>query len=198
MPTLQEREKLMQDVMPHMSGFCPYPNQMLVTQRRPHTKLDIECCHFLRISPEVFIGQHPTLQHQLWVEAGKHEHPSPVQSSTDYSSNVWQNFCESYGICRQTRTGRNADVLRIMYALSIPPASSMGNYTFEKYICETSLFKDNSKKLLAIRQTKSNMDELVKLKYRSQARNPPLHQSGQPYSCRSSIFIFLLAFLFSY
>ena len=76
------------------------------------------------------------------------------------------------------------DVIAAMYPLNIPPASKVGAQTFEKYIQETSLFKDEKNKALAIKQTRSDMEEFRRLKYKTEARNPPLDQSGK-YFCVS-------------
>lgn len=178
MPTLEERENLMSDSSPHKSGFTPRPIQKLTTRRRPHTMLDIECRHFLRTPAEGFVSQHPTVEYQLWVEAGKHEPPFPARPDASYNSNVWRNFRRNYGF-KTTAEGRKmTDVIAAMYPLNIPPASTVGNHTFEKYIRETSLFRDETKKALAVKQTRSDLEEFRRLKYKTQARNPPLDQSG--------------------
>ena len=57
MPTIAERENLMLETRPHMTGFTPRPVQKLAVRRRPHTMLDIECSHFLRNSTEEFANQ---------------------------------------------------------------------------------------------------------------------------------------------
>lgn len=178
MPTLEEREKLMSDASPHMSGFTPRPVEQLAKQRRPHEMIDIECRHFLRSSPETTAHQHPTVQYQLWLEAGKHKPPFPARPDPNYNSNVWRNFRRQYGF-QTTADGRKmTDVIAAMYPLNIPPASKVGVQTFEKYIQETSLFKDQKNKAMAIKQTRADMEEFRRLKYKTEARNPPLDQSG--------------------
>lgn len=178
MPSLQEREWLKQDPSPHMSGFTPRPIQKLATQRKPHDTVDIECCHFLRNSTKNFVHQHPTVEYQLWQEAGKHKPPFPKRPDPSYNSNVWRNFRRSYGF-RTTAEGRKiSDVIAAMYPLNIPTPSKVGDHTFEKYIRETSLFRDEKNKALAIKQVQTDLEEFRKLKYRTEARNPPVDQSG--------------------
>ena len=184
MPTIEEREKLIGDASPHMSGFTPRPVQQLASRRRPHSMLDIECHHFLRSSPEGFTHQHPTVQYQLWLEAGKHKPPFPDRPDPSYNSNVWRNFRRHYGFKTSAEGRKMTDVIAAMYPLNIPPASKVGAQTFEKYIQETSLFKDEKNKALAIKQTRSDMEEFRRLKYKTEARNPPLDQSGK-YFCVS-------------
>ena len=180
MPTLEEREKLMNDASPHLSGFTPRPVEQLANRRRPQNMLDLECRHFLRSSSDTFTHRHPTVQYKLWLEAGKHKPPFPARPDTNYNSNVWRNFRRHYGFETTVPVdGRKmTDVIAAMYPLNIPTASKVGSQTFEKYIRETSLFKDEKKKALAIQQTRADMEEFQRLKHKTEARNPPLDQSG--------------------
>ncbi|KAK7486671.1 hypothetical protein BaRGS_00022072 [Batillaria attramentaria] len=178
MPTLHEREWLMQDVHPHKSGFTPRPIEKLATKRKPHNTVDIECSHFLRCNRKSVVHQHPTVEFQLWQEAGKHDPPFPKRPDPSYNSNVWRNFRRSYGIHATAEGRKISDVIAAMYPLNIPTPSKVGDYTFEKYIRETSLFRDEKNKALAIKQTQSDAEEFRRLKYRTEARNPPVDQAG--------------------
>ncbi|KAK7099059.1 testis-expressed protein 52-like [Littorina saxatilis] len=178
MPTVEERDFLMNDASPHMSGFTPRQAEQLATRRRPNEMLDIECRHFLRSSSDTFTHQHPTVEYRLWLEAGKHKPPFPVRPDPSYNSNVWRNFRRHYGF-KTTADGRKmTDVIASMYPLNVPCASNVGHHTFEKYIRETSLFRDNKHKAMAIKQSKADSEEFRRLKYRTEARNPPLDKSG--------------------
>ena len=168
----------MRDASPHMSGFTPRPVEKLTRRKRPHNTLDIECRHFLRNTSETCAHQHPTVEYQLWLEAGKHRAPFPDRPDPSYNSNVWRNFRQHYGFQTTVEGRKISDVISTMYPLNIPSASKVGNHTFEKYIRETSLFKDDKYKSLALKQTRADMDEFRRLKYKTESRNPPLDQDG--------------------
>ncbi|KAL8603790.1 hypothetical protein ACOMHN_058525 [Nucella lapillus] len=178
MPTLEEREKLLRGPRPHMSGFTPRPVEQLARRRRPHETLDIECRHFLRGSSESCTHQHPTVEYQLWLEAGKHSPPFPARPDPNYNSNVWRNFRRHYGFKTSAEGRKIPDVIAAMYPLNIPSASKVGDHTFEKYICETRLFEDEKYKAMALEQTRADMDEFRRLKFKTDSRNPPIDQSG--------------------
>lgn len=141
--------------------------------------LDIECRHFLRNSTREFTNQHPPVEFLLWEEAGKHDPPFPARPDPSYNSNVWRNFRRNYGFQTSAEGRKISDLIAAMYPLNIPQASKVGRFTFEKYIRETNLFKDEKYKSLAISQTRADWEELRKLKYKSESRNPPLDQSGK-------------------
>ncbi|XP_076471281.1 testis-expressed protein 52-like [Babylonia areolata] len=178
MPTLAEREKLMSDASPHMTGFTPRPIEQLSKRRRPQEMLDIECRHFLRGSTEACSHQHPTVEYQLWLEAGKHEAPFPGRPDPNYNSNVWRNFRRNFGFKTSVEGRKISDVIASMYPLNIPTASKVGKHTFEKYIKETALFQDDKYKAMAIAQTRSDMNEFRRLKVKTESRNPPIDQTG--------------------
>lgn len=179
LPSLEEREWLLKERSPYLSGFTPRPAQKLTTRRRPHSMLDIECQHFLRNSTKEFTSQHPTVEYQVWVEAGKHDPPFPPYPDASYNSNVWRNFRRNYGFQTSAEGRKVTEVIAAMYPLNIPPASKVGNFTFDKYIRETKLFKDEKHKALAIKQTTTDLEEFRRLKYKTESRNPPIDQSGK-------------------
>lgn len=179
MLSLEEREWLMKDVSPHLSGFTPRPNQKLSCQKRPREMLDIECRHFLRNPLESVVHQHPPVEYQMWVEAGKHDPPFPKRPDVSYNSNVWRNFRRNYGIQTSAEGRKVSEVIAALYPLNIPPPSQVGNNTFEKYIKETSLIKNEKYKIIAINQTKSDTEEFQRLKHKTEARNPPLDALGE-------------------
>jgi hypothetical protein len=69
--------------------------------------------------------QHPTVEYQLWVEAGKHKPPFPTKPDANYNSNVWRNFRRNFGF-QTTAEGRKIkDVIATMYPLNIPAPSKV-------------------------------------------------------------------------
>ncbi|XP_076450283.1 testis-expressed protein 52-like [Babylonia areolata] len=178
LPTLEERENLMEDVSPHRSGFTPRPLQQLAIQKRPREMIDIECQHFLRSSTDTFTHQHPSVPFQLWLEAGKYDAPFPERPDPSYNSNIWRNFRRHYGFQTSADGRKMSDVIAAMYPLNIPTASKVGDNTFERYIRDTALFRDKKKRAVAIKQTRADLEEFKKLKNRTEARHPPLDKSG--------------------
>ena len=55
--TLEERELLIPEVMPHTTGFKPRPVERLTDRRPPTSMLSIECRHFLRSDTASFTHQ---------------------------------------------------------------------------------------------------------------------------------------------
>ncbi|XP_005091514.1 testis-expressed protein 52 [Aplysia californica] len=176
--SLEERENLMVPQLPHRSGFTPRPVERLTSRSRPHTMVDIECCHFLRTPSREFTVQQPTVEHRLWVEAGKHDAPFPTRPDTSYNSNIWRNFRKQFGLNFSPEGKKVTDVIAAMYPLNIPAASNVGENTFEKYIKETRLFQNPKAKNLAIRRTKTDVHEFKQLKCKSDGRHPPINEKG--------------------
>ncbi|KAI0235512.1 hypothetical protein LSAT2_013954 [Lamellibrachia satsuma] len=96
--TVAQRENLLPEYVPDLTGFTPRRMQQLATRRPPRSIVNIECNHFLRSSAEESIHGLPPLGYQLWLEAGKHSPPVPERPDSNYNSNVWRNFREEYGI----------------------------------------------------------------------------------------------------
>ena len=96
--TVAQRENLVPEYVPDLTGFTPRRMQQLATRRPPRSIVNIECNHFLRSSAEESIHGLPPLGYQLWLEAGKHSPPVPERPDSNYNSNVWRNFREEYGI----------------------------------------------------------------------------------------------------
>lgn len=178
-----ERENLMCDHKPHYTGFTPRSLQYLIHRSRPHSTLNIECCHFLRTSAHDFTSQQPRMEHRLWIEAGKSDIAVPTHPDTNYNSNIWRNFRRSFQINYSTDTGRVTDAVAALYPVNIPPPSQVADYTFDKYLGQTKLFDNERLKSLAIQRAATETSEFQKLKCRSQARNPPVNEKGQLKAC---------------
>ena len=136
MRSLEERENLMVDRTPHYSGFTPRSIQRLTQRHRPHTMTDIECCHFLRTPTREFTHQHPSVEHRLWVEAGKPATPFPARPDTSYNSNIWRNFRREYGLSFKANDRKVSEVIASMYPLNIPAASLKLEKTRLRSMCE--------------------------------------------------------------
>uniref|UniRef100_A0A0B6ZEU2 Uncharacterized protein n=1 Tax=Arion vulgaris TaxID=1028688 RepID=A0A0B6ZEU2_9EUPU len=176
--TLAERENLMKSNIPHYSGFTPQRLQSLTQRRKPLTMADIECHHFLRTSTQEFTHQHPTVEHRLWTEAGKTAVPIPSRPDTSYNSNIWRNFCRQYGLNVSADGRTMTESVAALYPLNIPAPSQIGDYTFDKYLRETNVFQNKTAKSIAIRRAATDINLFKNLKYRTQARNPPLNEKG--------------------
>ncbi|XP_060072482.1 testis-expressed protein 52-like [Ylistrum balloti] len=179
MPTVEEREFLKVPSGVKHSGFTPRPIQKLAERKKPRTMLNIECNHFLRTKTDAFTHGHPMLGYKLWLEAGKHEAPYPSRPDDNYNSNVWRNFRRQYGFSATADGRKISDVIASMYPLNIPPPSQVGDHTFDKFIRESSLFNNDKMKALAMERTKNDVVEFKRLRVKSDARNPPLDESGQ-------------------
>lgn len=177
-PTLAERERLMASYQPFSSGFLPRPSQKLAVQKKPHNMLDIECKHYLRCPSSESVHGHSSVQHRLWMEAGKYGAPFPEKPDPNYNSNVWRNFRRQYGFDVKTDGRTISEMIATMYPLNIPAPSRVGENTFAKYITETKLFKNEKFKALAVQRTLTDIKEFRQLRIRSEARNPPLDEQG--------------------
>lgn len=177
MPTVEE-EFLLKDVHPHLSGFTPRPVEKLAKTKPPCQLLDLDCQHFLNRSTKTSTHTYPCVQYQLWLEAGKHDPPFPKNSDTNYDSNVWRNFRRNFGFQTSSKGRKISDIIATMYPLNIPPPSQLNDHTFDRYIKETALFKDENRKAMAIKQIQSDLQEFRKLKFKTEARNPPIDKKG--------------------
>lgn len=178
MPTIEERENLMKDNRVPLSGFSPRPIQRLANRKQPRSVLNIECNHFLRTETKDFTHGHAPMTYKLWMEAGKHDPPYPNTPDPNFNSNVWRNFRKQYGFNTTAEGRKISEVLATMYPLNIPAPSKVGDHTFEKYIRETKLFNDEKIAFLAMNRTKADVQEFKRLRCRSEARNPPIDESG--------------------
>ncbi|CAL1543415.1 unnamed protein product [Lymnaea stagnalis] len=176
--SIEERERLMADEVPHHLGFTPRPIQRLSTQARPQSMVDIECRHFLRTQSKDFTREIPTLEYILWVEAGKSPAPVPARPDTSYNSNIWRNFRRQYGLNFSAEGRKISEVIATMYPLNIPAPSQLAGNSYEKYLKESKLFQDSNKKSLAIERIRKEIKHFKELKVKSDARNPPLSERG--------------------
>lgn len=178
MPTLEERENLMKGTCPKYTGFTPRPNEKLAVKHKPKSMLDIECNHFLRTSNEHFVHGHPNLGYKLWLEAGKYDSPFPPHPDPNFNSNIWRNFRKEYGFQTTAEGRRIGDIIATMYPLNIPAPSKVGSHTFDKYLRETKIFRNEKFQALAINRTKADVQDFKRLRIKSDARNPPLDEIG--------------------
>jgi hypothetical protein len=192
MPTLEERENLMNGTFPKYTGFTPRPNEKLAVKRKPKSMLDIECNHFLRTSNEHFVHGHPNLGYKLWLEAGKHDSPYPPHPDPNFNSNIWRNFRKEYGFQTTAEGRRIGDIIATMYPLNIPAPSKVGSHTFDKYLRETKIFRNEKFQALAINRTKADVQDFKRLRIKSDARNPPLDEIGNLF-----FFVFVIAVFFN-
>ncbi|ESO82384.1 hypothetical protein LOTGIDRAFT_86394, partial [Lottia gigantea] len=178
MPTIEERERLMKPVKTTYTGFTPRSVQKLATRKKPTTVLDFECNHFLRTNPEAFTNGQPSVEHRLWLEAGKCAPPYPSRPDASYNSNVWRNFRKQFGFHTSAEGRKTSDVIAAMYPLNIPPPSKIGEHTFNKFVKESNLFQDERFKSLAIKRTSDDDFQMRKLKIKSEVRHPPIDRNG--------------------
>ena len=176
--SIKEREFLLQDVTCKKSGFTPRPMQKLATKKLPRSMVNIECNHMLRTTREESTHGHPPLALQLWIEAGKHSLPFPERPDSQYNSNVWRNFRQQYGFHTTTEGQEIGEMIASMYPLNIPSPSKQGKYNYPRFLADTSVVKDSKMKNVLINQTTKDLAEMRRNKIRSEARNPPIDQSG--------------------
>lgn len=179
MPTIEERENLMRNVNPKYTGFTPRRTEKLAVLKKPRTMLDIECNHYLRTKNEQFVHGHPHLGYKLWLEAGKHDPPFPAKGDQNFNSNVWRNFRKEYGFQNTAEGRRIGDIIATMYPLNIPAPSKVGDHTFDKYLRESKIFRNEKFESLAINRTKQDAKDFKRLRAKSEARNPPLDELGK-------------------
>lgn len=179
MPTIKERETLINELNPRRTGFTPRPIQKLATQKKPHGMINIECNHFLRTSTDGATHGISPISYRMWQEAGKHEAPFPERPDEQYNSNVWRNFRRSYGFHVSSDGQKISEMIANMYPLNIPAPSKVGEYTYEKFLRETPLIRDDKMRRLAIERTVRDTDEFKRLRLRSDSRNPPIDPEGK-------------------
>lgn len=178
MPTIEERETLMREKNPKYTGFTPRPTEKLASRRKPKSMLDIECSHYLRTDNEQFVHGHPHMGYKLWLEAGKHAPPFPLNSDSNFNSNVWRNFRKEYGFHNTAEGRKIGDIIATMYPLNIPAPSRVGAHTFDKYLRESKVFRNEKFEALAINRTRADVKDFKRLRVKSDARNPPLDELG--------------------
>jgi hypothetical protein len=79
-----------------------------------------------------------------------------------------------------------------MYPLNIPAPSKVGSHTFDKYLRETKIFRNEKFQALAINRTKADVQDFKRLRIKSDARNPPLDEIGNLF-----FFVFVIAVFFN-
>ncbi|KAK2153529.1 hypothetical protein LSH36_294g03060 [Paralvinella palmiformis] len=178
MPTIDERENLLSEVLPKHTGFTPRPIQKLAVKKKPHTMLDVECNHFLQSSRDEATHGIPPLSYRMWLEASKYDPPIPEKPDPQYNSNVWRNFRKQFGFHVNSEGQKVSEMIAAMYPLNIPSPSRVGDYTYEKFLTEISLIKDEKLRRMAIRRTGKDVEEFKKLKLRAEVRNPPVDPEG--------------------
>ncbi|KAL5007902.1 hypothetical protein ScPMuIL_016708 [Solemya velum] len=178
MVTLEERENLFKPDRVNYSAFMPRSAQRLAILKQPRTMLNIECNHFLRTRSANAAHGHATLEHRLWLEAGKYSAPFPQRPDSNYNSNIWRNFRRQYALKMSADDGNISDVIAAMYPLNVPCPSKVGEHSLRRYIQDTSLFKSEKHKSIALHRARTDAHELNRMKALSEARNPPMDTDG--------------------
>ena len=179
MTTIKEREHLIDEVRPKMSGFTPRRLEKLTRQSLPRTMVNIECNHLLRTSRDESTHGHQSLEYQLWLEAGKHNPPFPKLADENYNSNVWRNFKGNFSFDIGTKGRSTAEATASAYPITIPKPSKIGDYTFSRFLKETpALIKDERMRALAINRTTVDRNMMEQLKIKSHSRYPPMDKEG--------------------
>lgn len=180
MSTIKERENLMDEVRPKMSGFTPRRLEKLTRQPLPRTMVNMECNHLLRTSREESAHGHQSLEFQLWLEAGKHNPPFPQLADENYNANVWRNFKGNFSFDVGTKGRSTAEATAAAYPISVPRPSKIGDYTFSRFLKETpGLIKDQRMRELAINRTTVDRLMMEQLKIKSYSRYPPMDLDGK-------------------
>lgn len=186
--TIKEREFLIPEKQPKMSGFTPRRIEKMTSQRLPRNLVNIECNHLLRTSREEATHGHQSLEYQLWLEAGKHNPPFPKQPDNNYSANVWRNFRTNFNSDVSTKGRTTSEAVATAYPIMIPKPSKVGSYSYGRFIQETpQLITDEKLKSIAINRTAMDRHSMDLLKLRSECRYPPIDKSGKLETVKSII-----------
>jgi len=179
MSTIKDRENLIEEKLPRLSGFAPRRLRKLTEQPLPRTTVNIECNHKLRTSRAESTHGHKSLEYQLWLEAGKHDPLQPNLPDASYNSNVWRNFRSNYGYHLNTKGRDTTETIAAAYPLAIPKPSKIGQYTYGRFLRETpGLIKDDRFREIAIKRTTMDDSAMEMLKLRTNTRNPPIDKDG--------------------
>lgn len=177
-PSLDERELLLKEFQPRKSGFTPRRVERLSHCSPPKSVVNLECNHFLRTSRAESAHGQPSVEYQLWLEAGKHIPPFPKIHDSSYNSNVWRNFKSNFN--RNSIDRPVSEATAMAYPIAIPKPSKVGDYTFGRFLKETpALIKDGRLREIAVSRTEVDSHVMEQLKLRTHNRHPPLDKEGK-------------------
>lgn len=175
---IAERENLIEDKIPHYMGFTPRPIQRLATQKPPNTMVSVECRHFLRTKSKEIPHHNLKREYQLWLKAGKLSPITPDRPDISYNSSEWRNFARQVGLNFSASESSISEAVAALYPMNIPASSQLGKNSFEKFLKEAKLFRDEKAKSLAILRAKKEQNYMNYLRWKSDARNPPQNEKG--------------------
>lgn len=177
--SLEEREFIQKIPQPKNTGFTPRPIEKLAAKKTPRNAVNLECSHVLRTPQEETATGYPSLEYQLWVEAGKINPAFPKVPDESYNSNIWRNFKRNCGFHLDTK-GRNiSELIAAVYPLNIPKPSKVGDYKLTTFLRDVpDIINDDKLRKVAIQRTTAYLDQLGSLKLRSQLRHPPINDKG--------------------
>ncbi|CAF0772957.1 unnamed protein product [Didymodactylos carnosus] len=194
MSTLKERDYISHsctaDEISALS-FKPHISQRLAVLNHPKTSIDHEIHHTLRSSyvdderlsiPSPLQRSVSTLDYDLWLESGKHNHKSLYPKNLDgkppINFNIWRNFRRYHtGLgesIKREKTKHINDMIAFSYPITIPAPSVLGNNHLRQYL-ETNwhdLLKNQRHYRMALIKADSDERLLRLLSLKSGQRNP--------------------------
>ena len=113
------------------------------------------------------------------MEAGQKTPPLPQYPDPNYNSNIWHNFKNHLGLKLSANNCTITESIAIMYPLTLPKYSQMGELSLEKFLDESSYLKNSSQKSWILKRPPSNHKHLAKLKLLSELRDPHRNEKGK-------------------
>ncbi|XP_037703917.1 testis-expressed protein 52 [Choloepus didactylus] len=162
--TWAQREFLFPNESWELPGFTRQAYHHLALKLPPCTETKSRVRHRL-IHPWKDAAQH-TRGFHTWLDVGRLPATFPSRPDRPYDSNVWRWLTNARAHHQPPAEP------------PIPPPSWMGKNSFLTFICCTPIFLDGSRKEQVIRRAVKELEEVEKLKLRSEARAPPLDASG--------------------
>ncbi|XP_008576201.1 PREDICTED: uncharacterized protein ENSP00000372125 [Galeopterus variegatus] len=167
LPTYQtwaQREFLLPSQSWELPGFTRQAYHRLALKLPPCTEVKSKMRHRL-IHPWKDAGQH-TWGFHTWLDVGRLPATFPTRPDQPYDSNVWRwlTNTNAHSCCPAEPP--------------IPPPSWMGQNSFLNFIHCSPIFLDVNRKNQVIFRTAKQLEEMQKLKLRSEVRAPPLDAHG--------------------
>ncbi|XP_036107448.1 testis-expressed protein 52 [Molossus molossus] len=162
--TWAQREFLLPDEPWQLPGFTPQAYHQLALKLPPCTDIKSKV-HRQLVHPWKDEAEH-TWGFHTWLDVGRLPATFPSRPDRPYDSNVWRWLTDSRAHCRPPAEP------------GIPPPSWMGRNSLLTFISCTPIFLDENRKKQVIFRTVKELEEVKKLKLRSEARAPPLDTNG--------------------
>lgn len=120
----------------------------------------------------------------MWLLASQQPFQKPERPDPQFNTSVWRNLAQHYGVTDDASPRRRSGVkdldrsVAAVYPLNVASPSRLGAHSFSRFVEDTKVFRERSRKLVALERARTEEKTMTELRIKSESRVPPVDLLG--------------------